>query len=71
MGKGPGVLNTVLQKKHQLFKALANMWKFLCSRFDCHKSCVYYCLCSAQTVPNILLHCHNPTEYTNKFWQNS
>jgi hypothetical protein len=25
MGKGPGVLNTVLKKKHQLFKALANM----------------------------------------------
>jgi hypothetical protein len=25
MGRGPGVLNTVLKKKHQLFKALANM----------------------------------------------
>jgi len=25
MGKGPGVLNTVLKKKHQLFKGLANM----------------------------------------------
>ena len=27
MGKGPGVLNTVLKKKHQLFKALANMFE--------------------------------------------
>jgi len=25
MGKGPGVLNTVLKKKHHLFKALASM----------------------------------------------
>ena len=27
MGRGPGVLNTVLKKKHQLFKALANMFE--------------------------------------------